>query len=199
MNIEIIEYFNVFDYILLLILVGSVFTGVSRGMIKETCNIIGWLSAIFLSYYRSDVVAYYLYPYISYTELANLLAIIIIFLLVVLIFQIIGWLLSTLIRTIGLGIVDRLFGVVLGFVRGFFMVSLLIFVVHSIFGETTWMRESVLMMYFVDLISWTHNYLPDDVVQMFKASEIYEYIDIDRFKPIVASIRDIDPNQILSS
>ena len=79
------------------------------------------------------------------------------------------------------------------------MVSLLIFVMHSIFGETTWMRESVLMMYFGDLISWTHNYLPDDVVQMFKASDIYQYIDVDRFKPIVASIRDIDPNKVLSS
>lgn len=190
MLVDLIKYFNTFDYILVMIMLSSVFAGVTRGMVRETCYIAGWLIALFLSYYKLDLFTGYVYPYISYTELANLVTVLLIFMIVVAIFQIIGWLLATMLRTIGLGIVDRIFGVILGILRGTLVSVLLILIINAIFGETTWLRESVLMMYFSDLVLLAESILPSSLLNTFQSSDWYQYVQVDSFEPIVGAVEN---------
>ncbi|MBF13532.1 MAG: hypothetical protein CMF46_04135 [Legionellales bacterium] len=188
MLIDLIEYLNTFDYMIILIMLFSICLGMVRGMIKETCYILGWLIAFFLAYYKLDVFTVYISPYVTYPELANLVTVLLIFMLTVSLFQIIGWFLSTMLRTIGLGIVDRIFGVGLGVLRGFLITLLVISVCNMLFPTAIWLQNSIIIMYFSDVLTVAENVMPGNILELLQSSEWYTYVQAETFEPVVSTV-----------
>ena len=86
-----------------------------RGMVKETCYLLGWLTGICMAYYYSDWGPSGWHR-ILHSSLAQLVAVVIIFAAVLLCFHLL--VLLSLVKAIGLGIIDLILGTLLGIVRG---------------------------------------------------------------------------------
>lgn len=116
---------TVFDYAVLVIVGISILISLMRGAVREILSLLGWVLAFYVARtYAIQVVP--LLPYdIPSEKLKMLAAFIIVFLAVLLITSLISIALSSLLKEIGLGWLNRLLGGVFGFFRGLLIVTVL--------------------------------------------------------------------------
>lgn len=114
------------DYLILLVLGLSVLISFWRGAVRELFSLLGWVLAYFAAVQCADDVAALLPAAIEQANLRLLAAYIMVFAVVVLSMIILGIMLSTVLKTIGLGAFDRLFGALFGLVRGLMITLVLI-------------------------------------------------------------------------
>jgi membrane protein required for colicin V production len=148
------------DVLILLILLGSTLIGALRGFIREAVSLAFWLLAIWTSWKFGPLVQPHLGGLLAYPSVAPWVARLVVLTLVLLLGWLIGMLLSYFTRSMGLGPLDRVIGLLFGIVRGIVLVGLLVigggllqlntqdFWVHSKlipFGETVgdWLRAMV--------------------------------------------------------
>lgn len=118
---------TLFDYVVLIIFVISVILSIMRGIIREVLSIAGWIMAfIAASTYAADFE-----PFVP-TEIGGSLCIVAAFIMIfvgtMLIAVLVTMLLNLLIKNVGLGFVDRLFGAVFGFARALIIVLALVLI-----------------------------------------------------------------------
>lgn len=114
---------NVLDIILIIILVVAAVSGMRKGIITQACGIAGILLGIFLAFKFSSALAGWLNVG---EDFSWLLSFIIIILAVALVLYWVGRLVRKLVHGIGLGIVDRIGGLLLGVVKWGLILSLLL-------------------------------------------------------------------------
>mgnify|MGYP004577066195 CR=1 FL=1 len=114
---------NVLDLILIILLVIAGISGFRKGVITQICGIAGLLLGILLAFRFSDWLSRILNIGESFSWL---LSFIIILIVVVLVLYWAGWLVKKLVHVIGLGILDRLGGFILGVVKWGLVFSLLL-------------------------------------------------------------------------
>ncbi len=123
---------NLADILIWLVLLGFVVKGFTKGLIRQVCSLMGFLVGGWaaLKYYHSLAETsrhvIHLPP-----NVASFLSFICIFLVVGLLFFLLGHLLTAFFKIILLGGVNRVGGVVLGFLEGAFILSLLLFFMVS--------------------------------------------------------------------
>ena len=125
-----------FDYGVIAIVALSVLLAVFRGVVREITALAGWAAALILSGLYAQELAHWL-PVALSPILKAVIAYLVIFLGVLLLFGLAGVLLAKLFRVAGLGITDRAVGALFGLVRG----ALIVFVVVMLAGLTSLPKE----------------------------------------------------------
>ena len=121
---------NWLDWILLVVIAGSIIASFRTGFSRELIGLISMIVALFCSLWFYGSAGAFLLPYVSSKEIAHLCGFLIVFLGVLIAGAIIGVLFSRLVKAAGLGLFDRILGAGFGAVRGLlFAVALILAIV----------------------------------------------------------------------
>ncbi len=155
---------TIFDYIVLGIIFVSVFLSITRGVVREVVSLLGWTIAFFLASHYAVNFKPLLPQSIEDESLRMLIVFVMTFFVALIVMMVGAMLLSKLVRSVGLGLIDRVLGAVFGFARGLLIVLFMIIVAgftglpqHSSWQQAL-LREP-LEMIATQAISW----LPQDL------------------------------------
>lgn len=126
-----------FDYAVLGVIGLSMVVGAFRGFAREVISLIGWLAAALVASAFATQAAEWVPAAVSSPVARVALAFVIVFLAVIVVSALVGWLLASLIRAAGLGLADRILGTIFGFARG----ALIVLVGVMLAGLTTLPHE----------------------------------------------------------
>lgn len=117
---------NLFDGIIIIILVYCLIRGIFRGLIKEMFSLVGVLAGFYAAYNYYPWVAAHLSQWIANAGYLNILSFLIIFFVVFLVISILGVIINYLLKIAFLGWVDRICGAGFGAIRGILIVSVVL-------------------------------------------------------------------------
>lgn len=116
-----------FDYTVFIIIGLCIIVSMMRGAVREALSIIGWLVAFYVAKTYAAQLIPLLPQDIPSDALRVLAAFSILFLGVLLVFSLLSIALSSLLKKIGLGWLNRFFGALFGFAKGLLIVCVLVF------------------------------------------------------------------------
>jgi membrane protein required for colicin V production len=136
------------DWIIVILLAGSVLAGLARGFFRSVFSLAGLIAGVALASWNYWRVASFLKRFIHSVEIADAAAFLIIAFLVMAVAAILGSLFAKFFEKVGLGCLDRFAGALFGFVEGLVFVTLCILVTVAFFPPTAWLTEARLPRYF---------------------------------------------------
>lgn len=119
---------TVFDYAVLLIVGVSILVSVMRGLVREALALAGWVAAFWVAIEYSVPLSPFLPDAVPNETLRLLAAFVALFLSTLLIASLVTIAMAELVKTLGLGTVDRGLGAFFGLVRGLLIVLVLVLV-----------------------------------------------------------------------
>jgi membrane protein required for colicin V production len=114
------------DVLIVLILLGSTVIGLLRGFVREAVSLAFWIAAIWAAWKFGPHVEPHLGGVLADPRVAPWVGRLVILVLVLLGGWVVGMLLSYLTRSMGLGPLDRVVGLLFGFARGAVLVGLVV-------------------------------------------------------------------------
>ena len=161
-----------FDFTVIAILLVSVLLGLWRGLVCEALSLLGWPLAFVLSNLYADNLARFLpMPALSHVKeqqeaIRAATAYVLMFVAVLVVVGLVIWVLAKLLKTIGVGYMDKALGVLFGVLRGSLMVLALVWLagVTDIPGKTYW-RGAMMSKTLEDVALLTKGWLPDSIAQ----------------------------------
>jgi len=145
----------------------SVLTGLFRGFVKELVALCVWILAIWLGYHYSQSLDPWLKPYIHEQSPRSVVGFIAILFATLLAGGIVNAMLSFILKRAGLSGTDRTLGMGFGFLRGVFIVSLLIVAVKmTSLPYEQYSKDSKLCVKFDPLVVWLLAKMPDVINQV---------------------------------
>lgn len=149
------------DYVAIGIICLSIFTGLFRGFVKELVALCVWVLAIWLALTYTPMIEPYFTQYIHDKTARLVVSFMIILLSTILVGALFNAILGFILRRSGLSGTDRILGMLFGFVRGVFMVTLLIFVGRmTAIPQQNISQQSYLYSKFDPLVDKLSNYMP---------------------------------------
>src|SRR6202142_1473479 len=112
------------DVLIVLVVLGSTVVGLLRGFIREAVSLAFWVIAIWAAWKMGPLVVPHLGGLLADPSVAPWVGRLVILVLVLLIGWVVGMLLSYFTRSLGLGVMDRVLGLLFGMVRGTVLVGL---------------------------------------------------------------------------
>ncbi len=148
------------DYVILTLVLCSALISLIRGFIQETLSLLTWGSAFFIAGH----FYYYLAGYFMYFKneiVRNSLAMIICFIMTLIIGAISNYVMHFLVEKTGISVIDRVFGLFFGVLRGILIVAIILFSIENftIFSHNQDWKQSQLIPLFQYTINWFYNYL----------------------------------------
>jgi membrane protein required for colicin V production len=125
------------DWVLLGVLALSALLGVLRGFVAEVLSMVVWVAAFWLAFAYGADAAQMLQPQIQDAAGRLLLAYALVFIAAMVVGSVMTWLAGTMVKSVGLGGVDRFLGLLYGLVRGVVLGCVLVLVL----GWTALPRE----------------------------------------------------------
>ncbi|TAL61871.1 MAG: CvpA family protein [Legionella sp.] len=154
----------------------SVLTGLFRGFVKELVALCVWILAIWLGYHYSQSLDPWLQSYIQEKSARTAVAFVIILFATLLAGGVINAMLSFILKRAGLSGTDRTLGMGFGFVRGVFIVALLMVAVKmTSLPYEKYSQSSQLYARFDPLVAWLYGQMPEFVKQV-KAVDKTEHL-----------------------
>lgn len=145
----------------------SVLTGLFRGFVKELVALCVWILAIWFGYKYSANLDPWLQSYIQQQSARTAVAFVIILFATLLAGGIINALLSFILHRAGLSGTDRTLGMGFGFIRGVFIVALLMVAVKmTSLPYETYAKDSKLYAQFDPLVSYLYSRVPEFIKQV---------------------------------
>jgi membrane protein required for colicin V production len=142
---------NLFDWLLIAILAYSMVAAFVRGFFREIFSLVGLVAGILLASWNYPLVAERLVGWLVIPfATAEVAAFLLIAVGVMVLCGLTGKVLSTTVRTIGLGFVDRLLGAGFGFARGFLLGTALMMAAAAFEPQSAWLKNSQLSLYFLE-------------------------------------------------
>lgn len=117
-----------FDYILLVLLVGSTLFSMTRGLVKEIIALASWFVAFYVAINYGDMFARWLPNAISGEALRMVVAFVVLFIGTRIVMMFLAKLLKLVLGASGLTSMDRLLGALFGFVKGVLIALVLVLV-----------------------------------------------------------------------
>jgi membrane protein required for colicin V production len=153
---------NGLDFVVIGILLLSWLLGFWRGLIQEVMSLVGWPLAFVLS----KLFAGHIAPLLPLEQESSRIAAayVLVFLVVLIVWNVIARLLSKLLKVIGSGWLDRTMGGVFGLVRGVLVVLILVWLagLTNFSGESFW-RNAMLSRTLEDAALLTKAWLPPNI------------------------------------
>lgn len=158
--------FNWLDYTFLGLIACSTLLSLTRGLVRELCSLLNWMTAIWLGFCWAQPAAAKLPEGIHSPSFRLLLGFTVIFMLILLSGAMLGWLFSQLVARTGMGGTDRLLGLVFGALRGILIVTLVLLLAElTPLPDESWWHASVLIPFFQPLEQWLTDILPTTISQ----------------------------------
>ncbi|HEY8682536.1 MAG TPA: CvpA family protein [Rhodanobacter sp.] len=152
------------DCIILGVLALSVLIGLFRGLISEVLSLVIWIAAFWVAWMFGPVVSAHLEHAIPLSSLRYFVGYGLCFVAVLIVGALVRFAVRRLIWSTGLSGIDRMFGMVFGFVRGVLIVTLLVFLVGlTAFTRESWWQQSVLLPQFQGAAAWLGQNVPASV------------------------------------
>ena len=154
------------DYVIIAVIGLSVITGLFRGFVKELIALCVWILAIWLAFTYSPILDPFLKSYVHDKTARTVVAFVAILLATIIVGGLFNALLSFILRRSGLSGTDRLLGMGFGFVRGVFIVALLMLVVKiTTSSGQEYTSQSYLYAKFDPLVNWLYGQTPELIKQ----------------------------------
>lgn len=153
-----------FDFAVIVILLGSLLLGLWRGLVYEMLSLLGWPLAFVLSrMFAADVLP--LMPAVQ--ELVRItLAYAAVFIAALVVWGVLVWLASKLIKALGLGWLDRALGSLFGVLRGCLVVLALVWLGGmTALPEQPFWRNAQTSRAAESIALWSKVWLPDNIAQ----------------------------------
>jgi len=109
---------NWLDIVLLLILAGSVFTSLRKGLSREVIGLVSVVAALLLAVWLYGSAGAFLEPYVSSPSIAHFAGFALVFVGVLLLGSLVSFVVGRFLRVTGLSFFDHLLGAVFGLLRG---------------------------------------------------------------------------------
>lgn len=171
--------FNMIDYIFLFIFFASIVAGLVRGVIKEVVSLASWIAAFFVaSMLSSSLAATMMNSSVMQSISANLsgsigtsasqpisllsigISFILLFVLTLIVGAITGYIITRAVESTGLGFVNRLLGAGFGFIRGYIISIVIMFLVGlTSFATTDLWTQSYFVNAFQPSVLWLGNFI----------------------------------------
>lgn len=171
------------DYVILGVVGLSVVTGLFRGFVKEVIALCVWVLAIWLSFTYSSTINPWFESYIQDTTARVVVSFVSILIVTLIVGGLFNAILSMILRRTGLSGTDRLLGTGFGFLRGVFIVSLMMLVVKmTSIPYEQYRSQSQLYAKFDPFVNWLSGFMPNVIekVKVFDTAEIKEEFEIER-------------------
>jgi membrane protein required for colicin V production len=139
---------NLADLIIVLVLLMSVVQAAMSGFFQEAFAIAGAVFGYIVAAWQYQRLTAYISPYISSRWLAEIVAFLLIFSLVLVLAGILGRTVRWLIKEVGLSGIDRFLGALLGLVRGSLLVAIVLLGTTAFAPNSRWLQGSSLAPYF---------------------------------------------------
>lgn len=119
---------NFIDIIISVFVLLFAYKGIKRGLIKELVSLLSLIIGVYIAINFSFLLEDYLYkPLSNYAEFVCVISFILVFLIVFSSFKIAGFLLKKLVKSLQLGFLDKLFGLLFGVSKIALVLSILLF------------------------------------------------------------------------
>jgi membrane protein required for colicin V production len=150
------------DLAILGVVVLSMITGLFRGFVKETVALGVWILAFWFFFHHSDLLDPLLTPYIHNPTMKGIAEFFAILLGSFILGGIVNFSISFFMRRTGLSGTDRLFGMGFGFIRGVFIVAVLILGLQVAgMSIETYENQSIFYAKFDPIVKWLSGYVPE--------------------------------------
>jgi membrane protein required for colicin V production len=167
------------DLAIIAIIALSVLTGLFRGFVKELVALCVWILAFWLAYNYSQALDPWLQSYIQEQSARTAVAFIAVLFATLLAGGVVNALLSFILKRSGLSGTDRTLGMGFGFVRGVFLVALLMVSVKmTSLPYQQYAQESKLYASFDPVVTILYAHLPDFIKQVKTVDASEQVIDI---------------------
>ena len=175
----------IFDAVVIVVVLVSALIAFLRGLIREILTILGVAGGAGAAYFIGPMVSPmargWVTPQVAdgedmpkfmdivpYPVLGDVIAYGAVFVLFVIILSVISHFLSGWVKSIGLGMADRLLGALFGFVRGLLVVTVFFLPFYLLIDKKerdkwSWVQESKTMPYVEKSAAFVDRYLPHDV------------------------------------
>jgi len=130
------------DWAIVAVMVLAVVGGLAQGFFRAVCGLGGLLLGLALAAWNYGRIAKLILPVVRIEAVANALGFLVIAILVMVLADIVGKILSKTIHSVGLGCLDRLAGAAFGFLQGGLLVTLVILVTVAFFPKARWLTEA---------------------------------------------------------
>ena len=162
--------FSWLDWAIVIVLVGSVIGGLAQGFLRSACSLCGLIFGLAIAAWNYGRIAVLLEPLIRIEAIADAIGFLLIALLVMAIANVVGAVLSKMLRGMGLGCLDGLAGAVFGLVQGVLLVTLCIFVLLAFFPKTDLPADSSLPKLFFGLCHLSTRVSPHELSERIRNS-----------------------------
>lgn len=154
---------NWVDWTILAILSVSTLLSLRRGFVKEAMSLAGWIAAFFVSISFSARLSAQLADFITSDALRYAIAYVLLFTATLMLASLLNTLLAQMIHVTGLSNADRALGTVFGFVRGFVVVLVLMFVLQAALSEEQQqpLRQSQFLPHLAVVEEWARQNFAD--------------------------------------
>lgn len=164
MTLNSIEHFTGLDYTIAGVVLFSVILSFFRGFLKEAISLLTWVLAILLPVKFAPEVSKLLETYIASNDLRYGLSLGIVFIVVFIVGLFVNMMAGGLVKTTGLGFLDRILGVVFGAGRGLMLAVAIILVIGlTPYHQAAWVKNSVLLPKLRPLVNHLQSHLPEKI------------------------------------
>ena len=137
------------DWAIVIALAGATIGGITQGLLRSVCSLCGLVLGLLIAAWNYGRIAAVLMPVVRVEAVADAIGFLLIALVILAVANLIGYIISGTAHKVGLGCLDRLAGMVFGFVQGSVLVTLCILVVLAFFPKSPWLAEAKLPRYFI--------------------------------------------------
>lgn len=160
-------HLNWADFLIIAIVLFSLVISLVRGFIREACSLLTWGLALVVTIRFAPALSDVFDPYIETSSLRVVCAGALLFIVVLVIGGLLGYLITQLVDKTGLTGTDRLLGSMFGFVRGVLVVSVLVLLATlTAIPEDPWWQQSILIKASMPMVTWLQYFLPDKVADL---------------------------------
>ena len=158
-----------FDHAALAVIALSSVFGFWRGVVSEILGLLAWVAAFFAARAWSQAAAEILSPWLANPAWRAAAGFVAVFVATLLVFAFARFLLSRLLRAVGLGFADRILGALFGVLRGVLMVLVVVLVCGlSDLPRQPWWREAWLAPPMETAVLAARPWLPRTVAQRIR-------------------------------
>lgn len=161
------------DYVFIAIVLCSLLVGVLRGLVREALSLIAWVLAFVLTLRYAPALAEALKGSIHTPAVRTAAAYALLFFAVLLAGALVTWLVSLIVKSVGLGGVDRMLGAGFGLMRGLFIAVAAVLLAGASEAKTEpWWRASVLIPQIEPFSERLHRLIPDQWLAYLRARDV---------------------------
>ncbi|RKE03339.1 CvpA family protein [Marinifilum flexuosum] len=122
---------NILDILIGLPLIYAIYKGFTKGLIIEIATLLALILGIYGAIHFSDFTAEFIENQFDYhSNYMGIIAFISTFLVIVIVLNVLGKMLNSLIEAVALGMINRLLGAVFGLIKGILILSILVYFVN---------------------------------------------------------------------